>query len=121
MSYRSDVKLVTTKAGWERLEQAVGKVRSDDEYEYWVTTEGESERPCEGKYVLAEWDNIPWYDWEGDVAALMTELRQFDKLGIPYEFVRAGEEYGDVEQLTNRGNAHDMPSLWVAQEIRVSY
>lgn len=125
MGYRSDVKLITTKAGWERLENAVSKVRADIEYEYWITSEAKATTICDGKYILAEWDDRKWYECFDDVGAFMKELYDMARDHVAFKFMRVGEDYEDVERL--EGEDKDlkdydaMPSLWLERKIEVEY
>lgn len=127
MGYRSDVKLITTKEGWKRIDKAVKKVcQIDNEDNWYLTREDNWVFICGGKYILAEWEDIKWYDW-GDrgVSAIMEELEKFEKDNIPYELMRIGENWGDVE---SKGQDtyycpeyDDMPNLMLKREIEVIY
>lgn len=116
MSYYSDVKLITTKKGWEQLRQAVKQADPDADlmdYPRTLTTQEKQE------YLLGEWNDRKWYDWDfADLKAFMHELGLLDE---PYDFMRIGEDYEDVEHLYHdtRDYPHYMPKLWLEREIKV--
>lgn len=130
MGYRSEVKLVTTKEGWEKIDQAVRKVagvipKNEDDMT-WLTERTCWTPVCNGKYVLAEWDDIKWYDgYDSQVSTVMSTLDKLEKILIPYRFMRVGEDYSDVEIREHDGDGwqtiRDMPSLWLKREIEVEY
>lgn len=126
MGYYSDIKLITTKEGWKKLEQATSKVRSKDDTAYWVTSEAEVMTLCDGKYALAEWNSVKWYEGNmTDVDVLMATLKTFDDQNIPYDYMRTGEEYDDFDRQYGDANwaddYKDMPHLELVREITIEY
>lgn len=127
MGYYSDVKLITTREGWDKLDKAVLQVADHDAVAEGNHLTHESQTvPLEGgKYVLAEWDNIKWYEGHDiEVTALMKALRNLPE-DTPYEFMRVGENLEDVEYLWNTPEYlspdYGMPSLGLKREIEVNY
>lgn len=126
MGYRSEVKLITTKEGWKKIEQAV-KQASPDNYEYLLA----DEYVClirNGEYVLYEVSDIKWYDTPPygfpEIIAFKQALYNLDEDDIPYEFMRVGEDYTDVEYLPYRvykDKYQDMPTLGLERTIEVEY
>lgn len=127
MGYRSDVKLITTKEGWEKIDKAARKAAGvTDEDTPYLTDSTCWTLICDGKYVLAEWYDIKWYEgYDDEVDAVMRTLGRLDSLNIPYHFLRVGEEYGDVQVMDGDAGWEDehadMPSLYLKQEIEVEY
>lgn len=124
MGYYSDVKLITTKEGWERIQREVKQAAPDG----WTYTAGDEDATpiMGGKYVLVEHEDIKWYeDQFPEVEAFMRELKRFDAEHIPYEFMRVGEDWGDNEYYCERdwksNKYDDMPSLGLRREIEVGY
>lgn len=123
MGYRSDVKLITTKEGWERIKKEVSRVGVDEKYSL-ISDVGDS--ICGGKYVLAEWDDVKWYEGrDEEVDAIMRGLRWFDTEHIPYQYLRIGEDWEDYERLSeecyDNSDYKDMPYLTLRREIEVEY
>lgn len=123
MGYRSDVKLITTKAGWERIQREVRQAAPDN-WEYVVGSEHATPL-LGGKYVLVEHESIKWYDNFPEVSAFMRELKRFDAEHIPYSFMRIGEDWGDNQYLYERDwesdKYDDIPHLSLHCEIEVEY
>lgn len=127
MGYRSDVKLITTKEGWEKIDKAARKAAGVTDEDTPYLTDSSCWTPiCGGKYVLAEWEDIKWYEgYNGEVDAVMQVLTRLDGAAIPYHFMRVGEDYNDVQyedcEPAWNGEHADMPSLYLKQEIEVEY
>lgn len=120
MGYRSDVKLVSTKEGWERIKRAVTIANLDNTY----LVDDELVVPvCNGKYILYEIEWVKWYDSYAEVDAFMHALFLLEHDNIPYNFIRVGEDWGDIEEHSNTmyNKYPDLPCLTVNQEIIVEY
>lgn len=99
MGYRSEVKIATTREGYDRMCEHVdalseglgasplmGSCRKPDFFE-------ES-----GGCVVFGWDYIKWYEGLlADVDNVADALSEIDECGIPYEFCRIGESWDDIE------------------------
>lgn len=121
MGYRSDIKLITTKEGRSRLQKAERKALDDESRLY---CSDEHMRPVAGRYVLLQLEDVQWYEErDPQVGAIMAELRQFRDDGIPYAYIRVGEDYNDNEHhmVCTLGEYADMPNLWLKREIEVEY
>lgn len=123
MGYLSDVKLITTKEGWERIKKEISRVGAEEEYSL---ISGVGDPICDGKYVLAEWDDVKWYEGHNEeVDAIMRELGRFDAEHIPYQYLRVGEDWEDYERLSeecyDNPEYDDMPYLTLKREIEVEY
>ena len=99
MGYRSEVKIVTTREGYERICKRVDELNADMKAcqllgagispEYFEESNG-----C----VVFGWDWIRWYDGTfADVTNVSTALRELADDDIPYEFCRIGEEWDHIE------------------------
>lgn len=94
MGYYSDVKLVTTARGIEKLRENLKS--ADTDLEEWA-----DRLVCSNSTdaVLAVWEDCKWYSEFPEVEAFHDTLRQLKKADIPYRYVRVGEnlEEGDVD------------------------
>lgn len=95
MGYRSDVYLAVKKEDAETVEHThpvIGKLLSEAD-----TIDVRDD------IVFYEFHNVKWYDGYDEVAALMGWLAELDETCedflVPYQFVRIGEEYEDIESL----------------------
>lgn len=94
MGYYSDVKLVTTAEGIEKLRKNLKAV--DMDLEDWADRLVYS---SSADAVLAVWEDCKWYSEFPEVVAFHDTLRQLKKADIPYRYVRVGEnlEEGDID------------------------
>ena len=91
MGYYSDVRFNTTKEGYEKFKSKLAEdtkswLFSNDEPEVYDEEDGE---------VVFGWNDIKWYGPEID--NIMHAYYTLREDGIPFEYVRVGEEYGDCE------------------------
>lgn len=122
MANMSEVKICTTKEGLKAMKDFVN-----------VKLEGSTQKgiynlleTLEKNFVLQDknfivfgWDRIKWY--EGlfdDVDAVVDSLDHLTSLNIPYQFIRIGEEFGDVSQ---RDNISDNYFPWMNIDTVISY
>lgn len=110
MGYRSDIRIITSKKGFEELTKYVKKYLGDIEWEHEnlldhldVTQSGENE-------IYFGWDYVKWYENCGgyeDVTAIMKGLDYISESGYGYRYARLGEEYDDYEEKYDDGNNED--------------
>lgn len=119
MGYRSNLKLITTKEGWEKISRAV-KQAEPDNHEY-ITSEKHVEELRDG-YILWSLYDVKWYeDMFPEVQAFMKTLDELSKENIPYQYARTGEDYNDVEYDPNWVDGKfNMPYLEIVQDIVVN-
>ena len=104
MSFYSNVSIMTTKAGEQRLRAeadaaatAIGVTRK------WlsVNPDEEIESPKATKYgedcILLEWEWVKFYDTFKETIALKEAIEKVRDEGYPVEFCRTGEETDDYE------------------------
>lgn len=125
MGYRSDIKCITTREGFELIDKLVKKASgiTNEDSEYWLTDELHRMDMKGGKYILIEIEDIKWYSNDTVVSAFEQALKQLDARDIPYQFIRLGEDYTDVERQENIpwNIPKDMPTLQLKHEIEVEY
>lgn len=125
MGYRSEVKVITTKEGWEKLDRAVRKASGitpeNENDKFWLTDK--THFTNDGNYIIGEWDDYKWYQESfEDVAAFMETLIKLTDDHIPYEFLRIGEDWEDADFLHNWDDyPDDMPRLEYVRAAQVVY
>lgn len=102
MGYRSDVRIVTTKKGFNELKKFTDKYLKDRKYTYGNLLDN-LEINRETKYSkYFGWNSIKWYEGiEGydDIDAIMDGLNHLAENNYSYRYARIGESYDDYEQL----------------------
>lgn len=107
MGYRSEVKIATTREGYDALLKIMDLKNKSKDVEYPLI--GSDIDPGyfeeEGGSVVFGWDDIKWYvGLLCDVTNVEEALGELDEQEIPYEFCRIGESWDDIEFRTSGDN-----------------
>ena len=114
MGYYSDVRICTTKKGYEELNHFVSdfikKENLDPEFNLLDKTSVHLITDA-GQQHYFGWDSIKWYeDSDSYVTAIDKGLEHLKNLEIPYEFGRIGEDIDDItEYVTGDYNLDYIP------------
>ncbi len=106
MGYRSEVRIATTREGYDRVCAHVDALSSGGDSYPLIGTKQEPEffDEQDGSVVFG-WDWIKWYDGQlADVTNVSDALSEIADAGIPYEFCRVGESWDDIEFHTANDN-----------------
>ena len=111
MGYRSDVRIRTTKEGYEVMKNFVEKyikenVSEDAQGLDWNLLNS-AEITETGNSITLDWENIKWYngiDGYQDVDAIMKSLDELSDKDIDYQYMRIGEENNDIDEIWNINN-----------------
>lgn len=99
MGYRSDVRIATTREGYDRICRCVDELSQGSGIEQLIGTKVSP--PHFEEYagsVVFGWDFVKWYVGAlDDVTNVTKALSELATHGIPYEFCRIGENWDDVE------------------------
>lgn len=118
MGYRSDVRIIVSKEGYEELkeyvkEQALKYATEDYDYNLLNHTFRKYTKD-NGDQVLLCWEYLKWYDMNEDVKIIMNALDFLDEKGYSYRYARIGENMDDIEELCIDGALDqylDYPSI----------
>ena len=121
MEYRSDVRIRTTKEGYEVMKNFVEKyikenVSEDAQGLDWNLLNS-AEITETGNSITLDWENIKWYngiDGYQDVDAIMKSLDELSDKDIDYQYMRIGEENNDIDEIWNINN-HSFDSFYVSR------
>lgn len=105
MGYRSDIRIRTTKEGYEIMKNFVEKYIkenvSEDAQELDWNLLNSAEITEIGNSITLDWENIKWYngiDGYQDVDAIMNSLNELSDKNIDYQYMRIGEENDDIDE-----------------------
>lgn len=108
MGYRSDVRLVTSKKGYETLEASVKKFLGKDNSDYNLLDNPDV--LIKGKNgVLVGWNSIKWYE-DSDykaIDAIEAGMNHLADKELGYRFARIGESYDDYEEKSEDSKEDD--------------
>ena len=101
MGYRSDVRIITTRKGFDELKKYTDKYLKEKKWKY-----GNLLDYCHFFYknnnsVYFGWNGIKWYrssDYYEDVNAIMDGLNDLSFKDLSYRYARIGEDYCDYTE-----------------------
>ena len=120
MGYRSDVRIVTSKKGFKKLNDYVKNYLKDknEDYNLLEHLDFKVENSYE-KYF--GWNGIKWYDGcEGyeEVTAIVEGLSKLTEDDFSYRFARIGESYDDYETYSYESEREEEQDLEYPSFIR---
>jgi hypothetical protein len=99
MGYRSDVRIITSKKGFKKLEKYVTKyLKGNDDYNLLHQLDIDNSNDYERYFG---WNSVKWYensDGFEDVDAVMNGLQDLEEKDLSYRYARIGESYDDYEE-----------------------
>lgn len=112
MGYRSDVRIRTTKKGYEVMKKFVENYIKENineeklkSYDYNLLNSA-IKTEMSGIITL-DWNCMKWYEGEigyKDVTAIMKSLDELSNKNIDYQYMRIGEENDDIEEKCSINN-----------------
>lgn len=99
MGYRSEVRITTTREGYDRMCEFVDGLSEGRECYPLMGTKRQPEFfDEEHESVVFGWDSIKWYEGLfADIDNVVKALGELEESDIPYEFCRIGESWDDIE------------------------
>ena len=102
MGYRSDVRIRTTKEGYEVMKKFVENYIKEKDLKGtdWNLLEHAEITEAEDSITL-DWTDLKWYEGINgyeDVDAIMNSLYELSEKDIDYQYMRIGEEDDDIEE-----------------------
>lgn len=112
MGYRSDVRIVTSKEGFKKLEEFVEnylKEKQVDIEEYNLLNSLDIKSQGKGQCYFG-WDSIKWYEFSDfeEIDAIVAGLQYLKEEGYSYRFTSIGEELDDIEENSYDGDKDDI-------------
>ena len=95
MGYYSDVRIKTTKKGFEALKIEIEKYNKENNIKYSALDTAKTETYED--IVTLTWYNEKWYEGYEDVEAIKSALSKIQEQGYSWTYARIGENYDDIE------------------------
>lgn len=115
MGYRSEVRIVTTKEGFQSLknhvEDYIKSKKGDTDYNLMKSLDINYESK-DGKIRYFGWSWVKWYDGDYvEVDAVVSGLDKLEEEDISYRFSRQGEDLSDIDKQSydSEKNNIDLP------------
>jgi len=98
MGYRSDVRIMTTKKGYNKLRKYTDEYLKSKNYKYGNLMDDLdlNEETKYAKYI--GWNDIKWYEGDDDIDSIMSGLDYLEENNYSYRYARIGENYDDYEE-----------------------
>jgi len=114
MGYRSDVRIITSRKGYDKLKEEVNKYNEKYDIDFNLLDKPDVKLWNDGEVYLG-WNSIKWYEYsgEGPVKAIMNGLSEIKEDNYSYSYARLGEDATDYEEEMSQGEEGylDFPQL----------
>lgn len=114
MGYRSDVRIVTSKKGFDELRKFTDNILKEKNWKYGNLLD-QCKMIYENKYSkYFGWDSIKWYEYCDDyvsVDAIMKGLNHLREQDLSYRYARLGESLDDYEESYYESDQEDEQDL----------
>lgn len=120
MGYRSDVRIITSKEGFEKLKEFVENYLQEHHSEDYNLLKECDIKEEDKEQCYFGWDYIKWYE-DDDYAEIDAIMKGIDYLGeneYSYRYMRIGENYEDCEQRDYDGDKDNGVCLEYPSMIR---
>lgn len=127
MGYRSDVRIMTTPEGFRQMCERAWVLAEERGWQDYCVLLPKPETAYENSfaffdvsesYICFGYDWIKWYEDYRDVLLVKEALEYVGDAGIPWQFMRDGEDYDDVESdETDNFFEFGLPVLCIHSEI----
>lgn len=113
MGYRSDVRIVTSKNGFEELKKFVENYLKEHESDENENLLNGCDVKSEGKgQCYFGWNYVKWYENDyTDVDAIMEGLKHLEEQNYSYRYMRIGEDREDYDDYDYDSDREDEPYL----------
>lgn len=111
MGYRSDVRIITSKKGFDKLKKYVSDSLGVDNHNINLL-ENPDILSVHKNYVLIGWDDIKWYEYCDfkEVDSILSGLKYISENDYSYQLSRMGENIDDfVEEYVQNENDIILP------------
>lgn len=124
MGYRSDVRILVSKKGYDKLYKYVQNETEKNKLDYNLL-ENPGFRTVTKNGVYIGWDWIKWYEWSNykPVDIIMDGLNYIKQEDYSYSYARMGESYDDYEEYNYASQARedDLPYIETIRKFDDDY
>lgn len=130
MGYRSEVRVVTTLEGFEAMQEIAFKIAEKEGIANDMTlfpVAGQDPDAffdfydAQEDYLCFGFDWVKWYNNYKDVSLFMKTLEVANERGVDWQFIRIGEEFGDVEDFSSDDFYNNSPSIILYPRVEIDY
>ena len=118
MGYRSDIRIVTSKEGFEKLQEFVRNHLKKNKENYNLLEECDIKQEGKNQCYFG-WNWVKWYEHDyPEVVAIMEGLNHLGENEYSYRYMRIGESYEDIEEQSYDGEKENEIDLEYPNMLR---
>lgn len=118
MGYRSDIRIVTSKEGFEKLTEFVTEYLKGHNEKYNLLEECDIKQEGKNQCYFG-WNWVKWYEHDyPEVVAIMEGLNHLGENEYSYRYMRIGESYEDIEEQSYDGEKENEIDLEYPNMLR---
>lgn len=118
MGYRSDIRIVTSKEGFEKLQEFVRNHLKKNKENYNLLEECDIKQEGKNQCYFG-WNYVKWYEHDyPEVVAIMEGLSHLGENEYSYRYMRIGESYDDIEEQSYDGEKENEIDLEYPNMLR---
>lgn len=124
MGYRSDVRIVTTKKGFEYLEKKSDEImaRKENDELHSLLNDLDIYEESKNDVVYMGWNGLKWYCDYPEVKIIEDTLTKFPEQDISFRFARMGEDATDYEEnYYSADDNEDLPYPYLNRDFNDDY
>ena len=130
MGYRSEIRVMTNLEGFETMQEIAFEIKERDNIaNHMILFPIVGQDPdaffdyydAQEDYLCFGFDWVKWYDTYKDVSLFMEVLEVANKRGIDWQFIRIGEEFGDIDNLNSDNFYKNNPSAVMYPHTEIAY
>lgn len=127
MGYRSDVRVMTNLEGFETMQEIAFEIQEREGIEDVFPMQGQDPDEffdcydAQEDYLCFGFDWVKWYDSYKDVSLFMEILEVANERGIDWQFIRIGEEFGDIDNFSSDNFYNNNPAVVMYLNAEIVY
>ena len=130
MGYRSEVRVMTDLEGFETMQEIAFEIKKRDNIaDHMILFPMAGQDPdaffdyydAQEDYLCFGFDWVKWYEDYKDVSLFMDILEVANERGVDWQFIRIGEEFGDIDNLNSDNFYNNNPTVVMYPHTEIAY
>lgn len=130
MGYRSEIRVMTDLEGFETMQKIAFEIKERDNIaDNMILFPAPGQNPdaffdyydAQEDYLCFGFDWVKWYEDYKDVSLFMDILEVANERGVDWQFIRIGEEFGDIDNLNSDNFYKNNPAFVMYPHTEIVY
>ena len=130
MGYRSEIRVMTDLEGFETMQEIAFEIKERDNIaDNMILFPMAGQDPdvffdyydAQEDYLCFGFDWVKWDDTYKDVSLFMNILKVANERGVDWQFIRIGEEFGDIDNLNSDNFYSNNPAVVMYPHTEIAY